>query len=132
MAKAITFPAGCSLLSRRSRIILQYLSPNKTKQNPPIVSKIKRCETVENECVGEEIPDDLCGLSKMLPASKLREAQRDTNCVLKRGVCDSWRKRGDYWRECPISEEEGIKNDEQITDDVIVLNNIDVSSILTK
>jgi hypothetical protein len=31
-----------------------------------------------------------------------------------------------------MSEEEGIKNDEQITDDVIVLNNIDVDSILTK
>jgi hypothetical protein len=46
--------------------------------------------------------------------------------------CYSLREIGDYWRECPISEEEGIKNDEQITNDVIVLNNIDVSSILTK
>jgi hypothetical protein len=46
--------------------------------------------------------------------------------------CYSLQKTRDYWRECPISEEEGIKNDEQITDDVIVLNNIDVDSILTK
>ena len=86
MAKAITFPTECSLLSRRAKILLQYLSPTKPKQNPPTVSEIKRCETAANECVGEEIPDDLCGLSKMLPASKLGEAQRDTNCVLKRGV----------------------------------------------
>ena len=38
----------------------------------------------------------------------LSEAQRDTNCVLKRGVCDSWRKSRDYWRECPIREEKEI------------------------
>ena len=37
--------------------------------------------------------------------SQIKEAQRDTNCVLKSGVCDSWRKSGDYWREYPISEE---------------------------
>ena len=32
------------------------------------------------------------------------------NCVLKRGVCDLWRKSGDYWRECPISEEKEMKH----------------------
>ncbi len=39
-----------------------------------------------------------------------QETQRDMNCVLKRGVCDSWRKIQDYWWECPISEEKKIKH----------------------
>ncbi len=41
-------------------------------------------------------------------------------------------KTGDFARDCPSGEEERIKHDEQITYDVIVLDNIDVDSILTK
>ena len=46
--------------------------------------------------------------------------------------CYSLRKIGDYWWECPISEEEGMRHDEQITYDVIVLDHIDVDGILTR
>ena len=51
---------------------------------------------------------------------------------LQSDSCYSLRKTGDFLWKYSLGEEERIKHDEQISYDVIVLDNIDVDSILTK
>jgi hypothetical protein len=46
--------------------------------------------------------------------------------------CYSLQKTGDCLREWILSEEEGVKHDEQITLDVIVLDHVVVDRILTR
>ena len=60
---------------------------------------------------------------KILTVHKIVSLQSDS--------CYSLEKTGDFLWECPLGEEEGIKHDEQISIDVIVLDHVVIDGILT-
>ena len=70
------------------------------------------------------------GLSLLTHQAKNSEISPQ-NSPLQSDSCYSLRKTGDFSWECLLGEEEGIKHDEQISIDAIVLDHVVIDGILT-